>query len=286
MAEILRILNLGVGVQSSTVLLQSHIGELPPLDHAIFADTGDETDAVYEYLEYLKSIVTVPIHVVRHTGRALSAEVTHRIAEGRRLDNPPFFTASKDGGRSGPIMRDCTREYKIVPIRRKVKEILGLSPRGHWPKSLVVEQWLGISVDESRRMKCSTDAWMRFWHPLIEKEWVDDFARAQLRSAPVDRAGCVKWMLANGFREPPESSCWHCPFHANTRWRHLKKHEPHNWDKACEFDTSLRAGPDGLIHGMKQLVYLHRSLKPLAEADIGLNQQSLFGDECAGVCGV
>ena len=38
----IEILNLGAGVQSSTVLLMSIHGELPHIDHAIFADTGWE----------------------------------------------------------------------------------------------------------------------------------------------------------------------------------------------------------------------------------------------------
>ena len=36
----LRILNLGAGVQSTTVLLISIHGENPKLDHIVFADTG------------------------------------------------------------------------------------------------------------------------------------------------------------------------------------------------------------------------------------------------------
>lgn len=38
----LKVLSLGAGVQSTTVLLMSWAGELPPLDCAIFADTGWE----------------------------------------------------------------------------------------------------------------------------------------------------------------------------------------------------------------------------------------------------
>jgi 3'-phosphoadenosine 5'-phosphosulfate sulfotransferase (PAPS reductase)/FAD synthetase len=39
-----RVISLGAGVQSTTVLLLAHRGELPggPVDYAIFADTGWE----------------------------------------------------------------------------------------------------------------------------------------------------------------------------------------------------------------------------------------------------
>lgn len=46
------------------------------------------------------------------------------------------------------IRRQCTSDYKIVPIRRKVRELLGLTGRRS-PDHPVVEQWLGISFDWS-----------------------------------------------------------------------------------------------------------------------------------------
>ena len=49
-----QVLNLGAGVQSTTVLLMSLTGELEPLDHVIFADTGWEPQAVYDHLGWLK----------------------------------------------------------------------------------------------------------------------------------------------------------------------------------------------------------------------------------------
>ena len=53
-AGLLNVLNLGAGVQSSVVLLMSLEGELPPIDHAIFADVGWEPSAVYRQLDWLQ----------------------------------------------------------------------------------------------------------------------------------------------------------------------------------------------------------------------------------------
>ena len=47
-------LALGCGVQSGTLAEMVAEGELPPVDMAIFADTGDEPSYVYEYRDYLK----------------------------------------------------------------------------------------------------------------------------------------------------------------------------------------------------------------------------------------
>src|SRR5207245_7574549 len=52
---LLRILSLGAGVQSTTVLLIALHGEFPErLNCAIFADTGWEPQAVYHHLDWLE----------------------------------------------------------------------------------------------------------------------------------------------------------------------------------------------------------------------------------------
>jgi hypothetical protein len=56
----MRILSLGAGVQSTTLLLLSASGELEHLDAAIFADTGAEPQAVYDHLDRLEEQVAKP----------------------------------------------------------------------------------------------------------------------------------------------------------------------------------------------------------------------------------
>ena len=60
------ILSLGAGVQSTTLYLMFLHGEITPqIDCAIFADTGEEPESVYEHLEWLKAQGGPPI-LVRH----------------------------------------------------------------------------------------------------------------------------------------------------------------------------------------------------------------------------
>jgi 3'-phosphoadenosine 5'-phosphosulfate sulfotransferase (PAPS reductase)/FAD synthetase len=62
----MRVLSLGGGVQSSTLLLMAVHGELQ-LDRAIFADTQWEPAATYEWLETLLPIAEragIPVDVV------------------------------------------------------------------------------------------------------------------------------------------------------------------------------------------------------------------------------
>ena len=54
---ILTVLSLGAGVQSSAMAVMSARSDLPPVDCAIFADTGYEPKMVYKYLELLKKVL-------------------------------------------------------------------------------------------------------------------------------------------------------------------------------------------------------------------------------------
>ncbi len=60
----LRILNLGAGVQSTTLYLWAIDGQLE-IDRAIFADTGDEPESVYKHLDFLLSLNGPPIDIVK-----------------------------------------------------------------------------------------------------------------------------------------------------------------------------------------------------------------------------
>lgn len=49
----LRVLSLGGGTQSCALALMSAQGDLPKLDHIVFADTQGELPETYEYIDYL-----------------------------------------------------------------------------------------------------------------------------------------------------------------------------------------------------------------------------------------
>lgn len=275
----IRIQNTGCGVQSTAIQLMSLHGELPKPDAYIFADTGDEPADVYEWagIRWL---------TVKRNGPTISEHMRERIGGGRRLDKIPAFAASEST--PSPIVRDCTREWKIKPIEAAVKiQLLGLSKAARWPTSLRVETWLGISGDEMQRMKCSVVPWQRFWHPLIEHPWVDGPVEyASLRHRVITRDDCLAWIKEHGYPEPPRSACVYCPFHSNHEWRRIRA-MPAEWERAVEIDRLLRSGEGGVIHGMRTPVYLHRSLVPLDQAPIdGIAGQTSFLEECAGVCGV
>lgn len=295
----LRALSLGAGVQSTTLALMAAHGEIGPMpDCAIFADTGWEPNAVYTHLKWLMSpnLLPFPVHIV-----SAGSIREHLVAagQGNRWASIPAFAKTvipvgaevpvldeDDQGELveiatrrttsetisiGMIRRQCTTDYKIVPIRRKVRELAGLT-RKRSPPFPVVESWLGISTDEIIRAKPSFEAWQVKRFPLIEK--------------CMSRRDCLAWLQRHDYPMPPKSACVGCPFHDNRRWREIRDHDAEAWSDAVEIDRSLRKG----LRGIRGEVFLHRCCVPLDEADLSTaadhGQLDLWPNECEGMCGV
>ena len=266
----LRVLSLGAGVQSTALALMAAHGEIGPMpDCAVFADTGWEPRAVHEHLAWLRSpnVLPFPVHIV--TGGNIREGLV-RGARGERWASIPAFTRSASG-KVGMIRRQCTGEYKIVPIRRKVRELAGLT-RKRSPGHPIVEQWIGISFDEAIRMKPSLEAWQVNRFPLIEKG--------------MTRRDCLRWLEKHGYPMPPKSACIGCPYHSDAHWRQMRAEDPDAWADAVAIDRLIRTG----FRNLRGEVYLHRSCVPLDEADLDTledrGQLDLFADECDGLCGV
>lgn len=266
-----RVLSLGAGVQSTTVLLMSIAGELPRLDAAIFADTGWEPQTVYRHLWRLAgecAAAGLPLYVVSAGNLRNDA-----LDPGHRFASMPLFVRRPDG-RRGRMRRQCTSEYKIRPIHRQLRALLGFRP-GERVRGVVVERWLGISLDEVQRMRDSREPWAVNVYPLVERR--------------MTRHDCHRWLARHGWRAP-RSSCIGCPFHSDARWREIKSN-PSEWEDAVAFDEAIRRGHPS-VDGATPLLgnaYLHASLRPLAKADLSTpeerGQQSLFGQDCTGLCG-
>lgn len=260
----LRVISLGAGVQSTTMALMAAHGEIGPMpDCAIFADTGDEPADVYRHLAWLMSpnVLPFPVHVVSQ-GR-----LSDRLREGDDTARVPFYV-----GAGGISKRQCTRNFKIRPIRKTVRDILGRPGRAYIAPG-AVEQWIGISTDESIRMKPSGVAFTLNRHPLIEKF--------------MSRADCKVWLTAHEYPIPPKSACVFCPYQANEQWR-KRYAQPDEWREILRMDDWL-AAPEQVarFHGR---LFVHRSRVPMAEADLRAKEMPLFGtefaEECEGMCGV
>lgn len=257
----IRVLSLGAGVQSSTLALMIARGELPPVDCAIFSDTGWEPVAVYEWLAWLETQLPFPVHRVS-AGNLRTDTMNRSKPTSGRVAAVPWFTLSPRG-KTGMGRRQCTAEYKLRPLQRKVVELMdGKRNRGG------CEMLIGISMDEVWRMKPSRVQYIKNVFPLIENG--------------ITRQACLRWMEERQYPKPPKSSCIGCPFHSDAQWRALTDAE---FADAVEVDRAIRNQP-----GFRGQQFMHRSMKPLDRVDFSTDeergQMSLFNNECEGLCGV
>jgi len=183
----------------------------------------------------------------------------------------PLYVLGEDG-RTGMIRRQCTSEYKIVPVERKIRDLLGLKPRQHWPKDVAVNQFFGISADEQRRVRIPKELWKRHRYPFV-------FER------PMRRDQIVDWLQTNyPERRVPRSACLGCPFHSDEEWRAIRANAE-EWADVTAFDIAIRR-----CGGMRGDVFLHRSCRSLESVDLRprderVQQLGLWDGECLGLCG-
>jgi hypothetical protein len=277
------VLNLGAGVQSTTLYLMSMEGEAPKFDVAIFADTGEEPQAVYEHLKWMQTRNGAPI-LVRAAGKLGDDLLQGRNSTGQRFASIPAFTGYERDYR-GQVRRQCSTEYKIQVIERAIRrEVVGLKPRQRIPKDVRIHQYFGISLDEKSR---ASRIWERYHiehssigephFPLIDKQ--------------MTRANCIDWLADRVPHTVPRSACIFCPFHNDAEWAQLKAAGGADWARVIEVDQGLR-NPDSIVNrNVDQSLYLHKACKPIDEIEFRpmSNPKDLqlgFGVECEGVCGV
>ena len=133
------------------------------------ADTHWEPPSVYEHIESLRDRLSFPLYVVDN-GRSLREDVKALTnpSDSRTYIDIPVYLEGRHGEGDGIGRRQCTDNYKVSPIRRRIRELLGLVPRQRVPAGTTVELWLGISTDEAIRMNTSRDRWIANRYPLIE----------------------------------------------------------------------------------------------------------------------
>lgn len=286
-------MSFGGGVQSTALaflalerdprLLEQTGGVVPEL--YLFADTGDERRATYAHVWKMAEVFAaagVPLQIVMrgetstNRGKSLSNHIlTRNGGRGKGIATAPFFVETLKGDLA-PTRRTCTSQFKIGPLMKAQRDWFQ-PPRG--TEKPIWQQWLGISMDEAHRMKDADRRYYMTFHPLVWMRW--------------SRQHCVEYLKGKRYADGSpvqivRSSCVYCPFHDAEEWRAVQS-DPEDWKAACHFDRTIRKvwKEDGL-GGIKAPPFLHRSGKPIEEIDFSedSDQMSLWGEECAGVCGV
>lgn len=247
----LRVLSLGAGVQSTTLYLLACEGRIGPFDVAIFADTRWEPGTVQAHLARLKAF----------GGRVPILDVSAGNIRDDALDPARNFVAMPlyfrtDDGTTGMGQRQCTNQYKLVPIKRQVRDLLGYPHPTRIPAGVYVDMAIGISADEVWR---ASDSGRNYLHNVFPLLHLDGSASGRLGWS---RKDCQRYLRSRGWTEVPKSACIGCPLHGNTQWRDLRDNHPADWADAVAFDKAIRDARPGVQQ------FLHRSLLPLDEAPI------------------
>ena len=275
----MRVISLGGGVQSTVMCLlaeQGAFGVKP--DCAIFADTQWEPHSVYNNIHWLQSQVSFPI-ITTSNGRSLREDVINGVnAQGAPWMTLPVYLADSNGKSLGINWRQCTKNYKLDPIRREVQRLLGVRPRQLLSAETSIEMWLGITTDESMRVKTSRDWWVTHRYPLV-----DDF--------PMTRDECQQWFAERyPERNLTRSACIGCPFRSSSSWLDIKSSEPELYEEAVKIDAMLRSNGHNASRMFRKQAYLHQRRIPLEDAltlDIQESQEpNQFNNECEGHCGL
>ena len=324
--NVFRVLNLGAGVQSTTLYemsrLDSEPESVPWFDCAVFADTGDEPVAVYRHLDWLKSLGGPPVLVVNvgcgtvpddvfaayvadlDRGRKEARAGMQRALAERGL--PPFLALGEmllqnrnaTGARFASIPAYTTEVEGVekgITRRQCTKEF----------KTAVIEKavkrnvlGIGYRKHVPRDRFVHQYIGMSFDEPgrlITTKQrfaavyWAD--CHFPLFDLEMTRHGCVSWLerLHPG-RKIPRSACVFCPYRSNAEWRNVRD-EPADCT-AVEVDGRIRHHDSITNRGFNERLYLHRSCHPLASAAIDADapraDTELFGfsRECEGMCGL
>ena len=252
---------MGAGIQTTALGIMVANGEVET-DVMIFADTGGEHPDTYRHIRSFNAWL-------KERGREI---VTVKAKDGPLYDyvwNKSAVIPIRVGAANQPDVglgrRQCTRQWKITPVIEYARALTDERP--------IIMQ-LGISIDETHRMKDSPDKdVIREW-PLID-----------LR---MTREDCRRVILDAGMDEPRKSACYFCPLLGAEHFRTLAANEPELFEKAAALEDRMNEREAAKGKG-KQVFIASRRGRPLREMASG--QISLMdmlepaeGDECEGTC--
>jgi hypothetical protein len=238
----------GGGVQSTAIAVLILKGLLPRPDYCVMADTGREKQATWNYMDQIVNPALAKLRL--HIDRVPCSLLERNTFPPSLFNGEGTLLIPAYEKRLPKLTNYCSTHWKRDVVKRWANDN-GLTP---------AINWLGFSTDEMKRVVTPTALNWLLEYPLIFK-------------CPRSREGCENEIEQFGWPTPPKSSCYHCPNMRNPQWRHQRDHAPEEFEQACRDDEEIRK--------IKPNVYLHESMVPLREADLGKDgddaKQTTFG---------
>jgi hypothetical protein len=242
----------GGGVQSAAIAALIILGKLPRPDLIAISDTERERESVWRYLEKIiqPALATMDLEVKRIPKSEFAKEDLWEDWGNKSKPQMlmPVFISNSDGT-TGRLKALCSSRWKRHVMQR-------------WLRKQGVKEcdtWLGMSLDEMRRVRVSGERWYQFRYPLVF-------------DVPMRRGECIQLVESMGWPPAPRSACWMCPNREDAEWLDMKNNWPTDFNRAVELERAMQqTRPD---------FYLHRSLKPLDSIDFQTTQFSMLrGDD-------
>ncbi len=221
----------GGGVDSTAIAVLIWQKRLPPPQYAWIVDVGYEPQTTWDYVNSILKPRLAEADVNLQVLSTLDYTDNQLVKDGKCV--LPAYRRREDGS----IIRldtHCSERWKAQVARRWLRN----------QQVGKVEQWVGISADEDRRVKVSNRAWLTFRYPLVE--------------FGLTRADCAFLIGSVGWPMPERTSCYLCPQRSEVDWRRLVMRSPEDFKRAVAAEE--------LIEQSCADTYLHRSCKPLSVA--------------------
>lgn len=206
------ILTYGGGVNSVSLLIYL-INNNIPIDYILFSDTKGEKPKTYEHIKYMNEwlkdkFYTTPDGIKKKYPKITCLEpykpggLYNECIEAERLPGLAYgFKSCSEKWKIRPFMKFC-RKNNVFPA--------------------VV--FKGIDAGEGYRISDYSDKNQTVLFPLY--------------AIGFDRIDCVKYIIDNGVKVPPKSSCFFCPAMRPNEIRELKKETPELFEQAVKMEKN------------------------------------------------
>lgn len=243
----------GGGTQSGAIAVLIGCGRLPTPDICFMTDTGREKSGTWLFVD---GFIRPQLEKVGARLRIIKSEDFGggKLFGGESGITPlmPGFTTQ--GGGVGKLSAYCSGAWK-TDIGERFMRSLGIES---------ARNWIGISIDEMRRVRKQHRPWLELWYPLIF-------------GVPLRRHQCVELIRSVGWSgNIPHSACYMCPNMGDVEWIDLKMNWPEDFAAACAVEAEVRA--------VDPHWFCHPSCVPLSEVDF-YAQTTMFADRgCTTGC--
>jgi len=242
------VLNISGGKDSTAMLLLALKEMRPENIICVFADTGNEAQPTYQYIDYLQDILCVEIRrvkadftealrrkreltvPVKWAKSGVSEEKQQRVIEACQPSGNPFLDLCMYYGMfPSAKARFCTKDLKIFPIQNQI--YLPLIERGH-----TIVSWQGVRKEESKsraklKEREAISEKVSIYRPLLE--WTHEEVFGIHRKYGVEPNPLYKMGFAR-------VGCFPCHFSRKDDLYHIQARFPGEVDRLTEWEILVQ----------------------------------------------